>query len=81
MVRIDSRRKLICGWVFVNCLVNDYNTEYTGVRGSVPAFLAACQLKLADAYLPQPEDTLMYGNEHDDMDHSAGPSFSILHED
>ncbi|GMS84248.1 hypothetical protein PENTCL1PPCAC_6423, partial [Pristionchus entomophagus] len=56
---------------------------WMGERGSVPAFLAACQLKLVEGTMVEPEEeTLMYHNEpDDDLDPAAGPSFSILNED
>ncbi|KAF8362787.1 mdf-1 [Pristionchus pacificus] len=53
---------------------------WMGERNSVPGFLAACQIKLLEEALVQPEETLMYGNEGDEFDPS-GPSFSILQED
>lgn len=53
---------------------------FPGERNSVPGFLAACQIKLLEETLVQPEETLMYGNEGDEFDPS-GPSFSILQED
>ncbi|GMR36460.1 hypothetical protein PMAYCL1PPCAC_06655, partial [Pristionchus mayeri] len=54
---------------------------WMGQHNSVPAFLAACQLKLFEEALVEPEETLMYGNGEDEMDPSAGPSFSVLQED